>query len=254
MPTSPSARRASPRGAPALRPLAEALADEPGGGWLVRVIGSELGLQPLDGAHPVDRLTGFVAPAEWQVLGMVVNGAASHLDGGGGRRRVRLVYLLDRSGASASVLRGLHQAPVGAPCGRLVDVCHRALGLPTDPPARPPQEWWSAVWLDRVFAEAAAAPATRWTWRRVLALHPLGAPAAAAGHGWEDLRRLAAAAPGAVGPIGPAVARWLDEGSFARWLLGEHLPLSTLLHEVAALLPASVHERLRALLADQGLP
>ncbi len=253
MPTSPSARSASPPDAPALRPLAEALAEEPGGGWLVRVIGSEVGLQPLDGAHPVDRLTGFVAPSEWQVLGIVVNGTASHPDGGGGRRRVRLVYLLDRSGASASVIRGLDQAPAGAPCGRLVDVCRRALGRPTEPPAGPPLEWWSAVWLDRILAEAAAAPTTRWTWRRVLALHPLGDPATAAGLGWEDLRRLAAT-PGAVGLVDPAVAGWLDEGSFARWLLGEQLPLSTLLREVGALLPPSVHERVRVLLAGQGLP
>ena len=256
MASLPSVPSPSPPGAPALHPLAEALADGPDGGWLVRVIGQAVALAPLDDVHPVDRLTGSVAPPEWQVVGTVVHGSALHLEGRGGRRRVRLVYLLDRSGTSASVIRGLaaDSAPPASspPCGRLVDVCHRVLGLPTDPPVGSPQEWWSAVWLDRVFAEAAAAPAIRWTWGRVLARHPLRDITATATLGWEDLRRLAAAAATG-GVIEPAIAAWLDEGSFARRLLGEHLPLSTLLGELAALLPAPVHERVRALLARQGL-
>ena len=54
---------------------------------------AELGLLPLDGAHPLELLDGFEAPAEWFALGLIARGWASP-----GRRQVTTTVLVDRDG------------------------------------------------------------------------------------------------------------------------------------------------------------
>ncbi len=150
-------------------------------------------VESLAGQHPVDVLLGFEAPPSWRALGVVAEGTVlgehdppgriGHHDGGrvdrgeratdgagarpGGRPGVRVVHVVGRDGASASVLRvqgrepehhearGLHDAPDG----RVDDVLRRALGLPTAPPEEPTVALWALMWLDRLRADRAVADA-----------------------------------------------------------------------------------------------
>ncbi|MBV9950878.1 MAG: hypothetical protein JO291_02925, partial [Acidimicrobiia bacterium] len=216
--------------------------------------GLELGIRPLEGEHPVDALLGFRAPPEVDALGVVVSGTAHHLgppaDPGdrddlaalpGGR--VRIIQIHARDGRSASRLRSIGTDPppvvdTVAADGDVADCVRRALDLPTPPPPHPPVVWWAIDWLDALLDHACRDPSRRWTWRDVAALHPLAgshppdSPSSlvatvgerSEGLAWSGLRLAAAdaalAAEGPPCPIGPDLAAWMDDGMFARWLLG----------------------------------
>jgi hypothetical protein len=183
--------------------LGDAPATSPPQGQIVATVtpvtdeaGVDLLVRPLEG-HPADVLTGFVAPAEWSGLGVVVPGRSFHLPGADGpdqpdepddpddpplgdREPIELAYLVARDAASASACRrpdgtiwshaadGLDDAAFG----RIDDVLRRALGLPTHPPASSPVELWARLWLDRIVGEVAARPARRWSWPTIALLHP----------------------------------------------------------------------------------
>lgn len=236
--------------------------------------GFDLGVRPIDdGMSVVEALAGFTAPDEWLALGVVTEGNARHLvDRTDDRQRVRCVHLVDRSGASASTLR-LQGGEVTVldghqPEGRIDDVCRRALGLATNPPAHSSIELWTLVWLDRVLAaqgvaEAGAHP----RWRAVAELHPAvamivhddpqwrGQAAENIGrlgellaevHSWSVLRASCAAGDWPVDDVTPAVAGWLDDGAFSRWVLGGFPPIDQLVQAVSASLPPSVARRVTA--------
>ena len=44
--------------------------------------------------------------------------------------------------------------------------------------------------------------------------------------------------------VAPAVARWLDDGAFARWVVGAHPPLELLMSAACDLLAPSLAQRL----------
>ncbi len=269
---SPS-RRARPSVSPLPRPLGvpaevslprlvaaidDALAekaDHPA--MLVRVTtdasGGEVALVPLEpGAHPVDALLGFTAPAAWVAVGVVATGTARSLDTAPtASRRVRIVHLVDRGGREASLLHDLEEGTV-LPCpspadGHIADLCRRMLGLPTAAPPPSVLPWWTTLWLDRILAESLADPTTRWTWPRLAVLHPAvdpdalpidpeelaeGAVLRAASVSWETVRREVASGE---------LADWMDDGMFARWILSEHLAPDQLAAELtAALDPGAV--------------
>lgn len=98
----------------------------------------ELGLLPIDG-HPVEMLVGFRAPADWLALGVITGGWAAPLDGSRPSahpeaRRVTQVFLIDRDGVTASVLRypdGSIQRLPGPAEGAVPDALRAALGLRT---------------------------------------------------------------------------------------------------------------------------
>jgi hypothetical protein len=125
----------------------------------------ELAFYPLDAAHPVDVLLGFVAPDHWRALGVSSTGLA-HPVGDDGRvvRRadaphVMITVLIDRSGRGAGVLReGDRTTPMpGAPEGVVADACRRALGLCTAPPPGGTAGLWTRCWLDRIVDAASRA-------------------------------------------------------------------------------------------------
>ena len=84
----------------------EQLADDPRGA-LLRVhatapVAECLGWKSLEGVHPVDALLGFVAPDDWRAIGVCITGRAHSPRG---TEAVTLTLLVDRAGATASVLQ-----------------------------------------------------------------------------------------------------------------------------------------------------
>ena len=244
--------------------------------------GFDLGVRPIDdGMSVVEALAGFDAPDEWLALGVVTEGNARHLvDRTAERQRVRCVHIVDRSGASASTLR-LQGSDVTVlsghePEGRIDDVCRRALGLATAPPRCSSIELWALVWLDRVLsAVGVAEPGSRPRWRAVAELHPAVALVVhddthwrgqaadnivrlgellAEVHSWPVLRASCAAGEWPVDDVTPAVADWLDDGAFSRWVLGGFPPIEQLAQAACAAVPPSVARRLRGALRGWQLP
>ena len=89
-------------------PILEQVLDDDQNGMLIRLRRGtekdvELGLLPLDGAHPAELLGGFEAPPDWLALGLVCRGRSLPLDETSPStlsegRRVMTVVLADRAG------------------------------------------------------------------------------------------------------------------------------------------------------------
>ncbi|MXW93958.1 MAG: hypothetical protein F4110_04905 [Acidimicrobiaceae bacterium] len=162
----------------------------------------------------------------------------------GSRRPGVLAWSVDRDGDSLALFRDEPSSRaqiLSAVAGPLLDAALRALGRPTPPCSAP------AVWFpDGVFFHQASAMMARLDtpcarrrvgWDGLSALYPLnvtGAPTEPwttrrlrrrfqASNTWSSLRRSAAGLPAgspAILPgLTPPVAGWLDDGSFARWVL-----------------------------------
>jgi hypothetical protein len=242
-----------------------------------------LGVLPLEGSHPLDLLLGLDAPASWRALGVSCSGRA-HSIGPGGRVRRRtdspsvwVTVLLDRSGGASGLLRrGLEVTPLpGPPEGVVADACRRALGLSTAPPPADTTELWTLCWLDRVVDAGGRSSATRgWIWSDVARLHPASTMAIEAGRpraGDVDPECLAVATtalarawpwarlraePAVLDVPGPLprrdVARWMDDGMWARWVLSSFPALDDLVEAAAGLLPADLAGRVQRVLAQSG--
>jgi hypothetical protein len=233
----------------------------------------ELGLLALDeGAHPLEALVGFDAPSDWAAIGVVTTGRATDLDSG--RRFPTVsVQLTGRDGSWAATWRSLDgsHADAGAcsgaagagplPFGRIDDALRRALGLPTAPPPASTTLLWITQWLDAIVEAAAAndpVPRSRWPVAALVALHPVVAafdldPAAlsladfvaqgdklAAWRDWAQLRQACAAGVWEHPELDPETAAWLDDGAFARWVLGACPELDELRNAVGVLLDPTV--------------
>jgi hypothetical protein len=220
-------------------------------------------------------LLGYVVPADCSALGVVAEGTGRRLmgleDRAGPTASYRLAYVLHRDGRAASAVRErgarvtVEEVEPGArgPGGRLVDVCHRALGRPTAPPPVDTTRLWLTTWLDLLLAESLGRHGPR-SWPAAARRHPalllveavdgptappievapdvLGRMGRTLGvaQGWDDLRRAAATGGWAVPGIIPEHAGWMDAGMFARWVLGEFLPLDVYLAELRDVLPPPV--------------
>jgi hypothetical protein len=243
-------------------------------GYLITLQGADeklrLGLRPLDGEHPVDALLGYRCPAPIEALGVAVTGNARSLDPDDPAPpdvptgRVRVVQLHARDGRAASRIRRLGDEPprvmdAGAAEGDVADCLRRALGLPTAPPTHPPVVWWALDWLDAVMEEVCREPDRRWTWGRVAKLHPLAgllppdSPSAlvehvavqSAGIDWTAVRLDVAVEAGPDDrrgrfPIDPELAAWMDDGMFARWLLGSRPDPVEVVVDLIDLLPPKI--------------
>jgi hypothetical protein len=183
------------------------------------------------------------------------------------------VHLVDRDGSWAAAYEGVDRAgdEAGAcsgtaasaaePMGRIDDALRRALGLPTAAPPGTTHLLWATQWLDAIVEQVAAAVATRP--RRpgaaarlpaLVGLHPAVAaydldPATldlpelvarghrlAADRDWSQLRRACTAGLWRHPSVDAEVAAWLDDGSFARWVLGDWPDLDDLVEAVDVLL------------------
>ncbi len=235
------------------------------------------GSSGTDPADLVASLVGFDAPASWEAMAVVVQGRSWLLDGGeADPRPIRLTHVVDREGGSASVMRHAGEEPtLGGPegQGRLVDVCRRALGLPTAPPPEVSTGLWALLWLDGLLARAArgerlgglvaaarAHPAIEMVAEhepdlvdeaadRLVRLGELFGQA----RDWPHLRQAAAAGQWKVEDLDPEGAAWMDDGMFARWVTADFPLMDEYLAELDALLSEHVMAGVRGVLAQWEL-
>lgn len=228
-----------------------------------------LGVRPIPvGVHPFAELAGLVAPGSWTIFGLQVHGTGHHLDHGT-REHTTTTFAVDRRGGEAAVLRlgdrCLEPGP-GAE-GTIPDLCRRVLGLATPPPPARTRLLFALAWLDRLLEAWGDATQRRSLMRSfpsAAALHPAVAapgeapatPAAlarlAGEHAdawpWSRLR----AEPQAFAPPGGAlpatVTAWLDDGAYARWLLGAYPDPAVLAVDVISLLGPVVGPEVQATL------
>lgn len=145
--------------------------------------------------------------------------------------------------------------------GPLVDVAHRAMGLPTPRCTRSVLELLDAAFADDVLARTLAADlGTRPTWTEISSSHPLAAPIAvmpaelrarrltfALELGWSAFREAASASPGSsCFDMPPDIVRWLDDGAFARWLFARYPEPEQVFADVCELLDPTTADALRA--------
>ena len=258
--SAPTARRRRHRGPdhtflPSLAGIVDqATADDPGH-VMVRVTGPihpevELGFRSLDpGSHPFDVVAGFEAPEDWTVFGLRTTGRAHHLDDPSAPpRRVASTFLVDRLGREASVLRFDDEVlePPGPAQGTIPDLCRRVLGMPTAPAprttARPvdrdvarstDRSWASRRQRAQHLGTASPSSIRPSTHRRRPTCSAVADPASLASiarrHAdattWHDLRHAPHPLPLPDGPLPADIARWMDDGFFARWTIGAFPPL-----------------------------
>ena len=217
-----------------------------------------LAVRPLPaGVHPFDVLAGCTAPVGWSAFGIRVTGRARHLDRAGAvavAEPMTTTFVIDRHGREASRLRTADgpQDLAGPAEGTVPDLCRRVLGLPTAPAPARTSLLWVLRWLDRIldqWGQPHRRRDLRRGWASLAALHPsVGTPTArdlerlddplallpiasahASAHPWEVLRHADDPIDLPDGPLDPAVARWMDDGFFARWVIGAHpSPIETL--------------------------
>lgn len=241
------------------------------------------GFRTLDeGQHPLEVLLGFVAPPAWTALGVVCFGWAApgevdesrHSTSGPRpsrhpeRVRVRVTTIVDRRGrerATAALEDGTVVDEPGS--GTVTDALRRALGVPTSPPPVGTEELFAAIWLGEL---AAADRPLAWT--EAALLHPAmkllatGFPKPqpeeliACGRSlhraitWEKLRLRAVDGRFDAGEqIDEELARWMDHGMFARWVLAGLTPLPVLLGRCADVLAPDVLRRVRRALRAWNL-
>ncbi len=210
----------------------------------------EIGVRPLlSSGHPVDELVGMAAPSSWLAVGVSARGRMLAVDDPEAAPvPVHTAHLVGRDGAWASrwlspAADGSAQGPAGdptAPTGRVDDACRRALGLCTSPPDLSTVLLWAVLWLDAVVEAATSGPGrpSLRQWSGVAARHPAAAGHApvrsvdspnefvrrgwrlAARRGWSQLRLDCAAGRWSSPGVEPSAAAWLDDGAFARWVLG----------------------------------
>jgi hypothetical protein len=283
--SAPTTRRRRHRGPdhaflPALASLVDQATAGDDGHVVVRVRGPhrpdvDLGLKPIGvDVHPFEELAGFEAPDDWTVFGLRTTGRARHLDRPAAEpRRIASTFLVDRHGGEASLLRFEDEVidGPGRATGTIPDTCRRVMGMATDPPPRTTEVLWSTQWVDRIL-ERWGQPDRRRdllsSFAQLAILHPavqgpsppdvlaVADPASlarvarphAAATSWSALR---SAAPLELpdGALSPHIARWMDDGFFARWVLGAYPHLSTAAFEVKDLLGPPLGPQLMEALA-----
>lgn len=246
--------------------LADTFPVEGGEPTWVQVLGSvtDPRLRVLPGATiPL----GWLAPPACWATGLVAGGRTVPIDhpDDGQRLPVRVICLQARSGLVVSRVDFPDGSMIDEPpaAGHIVDLLRRTFRLPTDPPPVPASHLLSLAWLEAIFGQAQHAT-SELSWSQVGAIHPCAAAAqgSATDEAWEAalvaasqrvtwtaLHDLARQLPGSQPPATaipaagladplpaepldgapePRLARWMDTGMFARWMLEEHLTIDQL--------------------------
>ncbi len=241
-------------------------------GIVLKPEGFEVHLRPTEpGQHITDALRGFVAPAYWDVVGIVARGLAYTIEAGrSAAQPVVVVHLQARCGATYCLLgppegplRPRHRVVGGA----VVEVCRRSLGLPTDPEPGTPLWWWAARWLDNLATQAGIERYRGET--ELLAHFPGGRPFGpaqdldalvthgqllASSYPWSVLRRAAGAGVVQVSGISAQEADWMDDGMFARWAMAAVTPCGVNLAQLLPRLEPRLAAGLSTALARWDLP
>lgn len=192
---------------------------------LVRVTrNGEVAVRSLDNQHPFDALLGFVAPDDWEVLGVTAPGWGTRVDTGD-RQRTRVIYLAARYGEEAALIRFAGDGdgdaetlrPTERTIGRVADCVRRALDLPTTPE---PDDSLLSLWFDRVLEKLAehnhpSRGGAKLGINEVVAVIEQARPVS-----WNEERWAVIAHEGSV-LVSGALAAWMDDGMFARCMLAE---------------------------------
>ena len=226
---------------PLLLDLAHHALDLPdGGAVLATVAGARATLDPPAGARLA--LIGLRCPPE--TVAVAATTWCETLRSDGCRRHGALAWSVDRQDGSLALFRD-HEAgdveTLAAVAGTLLDFGLRALGRSTTRCSSPVVWFPDGVFLQRVSnlldERRGSCTRRRLTWDSVSPLYPLnvfGKPLSTRivrhlrqdfyeRNTWSSLRRGVVEQPVSAPPIlpglTPAVAGWLDDGSFARWVL-----------------------------------
>ncbi len=202
-----------------------------------------------------DSLMGQVVAPHCQAVGMIGSGRLRPEPGqppgpaGDSVEAVRMVCLVTRDGGVTWRMArpdgsrpSLLTTDLPPSEGRLLDCFRRCFGLPTPPPPASPARLQLIVWLVAAL-ERADGSGRPLTWSEISRLHPVArllasemkAPPSrisgitdaltrigAAAYSWEDIRLKASRQEGFLDDIiGPDLARWMDDGMFARWVLSD---------------------------------
>lgn len=207
----------------------------------------DLGMKLLpDGCHPVDELWGFVAPESWLAIGLVTYGWASpqsdarpscHPE----RQRVRLTVVVDREGRQASTATFEDGSVIDENGeGRVSDVLRLCLGVATAPPP-PLSDLADVLWL---LAITDACTRRRIGWPSIAALRVAPDEQAST---WRAVRSIAAASDRWEG-----ADTWMDDGFFARELLGCLPSVDESLAHLERVLTGVAYRKLVAALSRPG--
>jgi len=189
---------------------------------------------------------GIVATGRLWALDPASEAAADIVASTGGG--IGLAYVVDRFGrvgwsSTAPAGPGAMSAPSE---GAVVDALRRMLGLPTLPPTMPVEYALVVLWLQEI-EDLALGLNERLTWTDALLIK--------GGDGfqsWEEFRA-AVASEGAYGALCNAdMAAWMDEGMFARHVLGRLPDLRTQWQATRPLLSPSAARPLSAVVHAVG--
>ena len=235
------ARANRPGRSPLLLDLASRALDLPdGGAVLVAGTGATTTVDPPAGGGLA--VIGLRCPPETLAVAATTWCEMRRPDGR--RRRGALAWSVGRRGSSSALFREQGAADgeiLSTVAGTLLDAGLRALGRPTPSCSSPAVRFPDGVFLHRLSRlldeRGGSCTRRRLSWDRVSLLYPLnvvGRPLSAGvirhlrqdfheRNTWSSLRRgvveQPAPAPAILPGLTPAVADWLDDGSFARWVL-----------------------------------
>jgi hypothetical protein len=238
-------------------------------------------------AHPADVLLGYRTPPATTIIGLASSGRTfplaevpaapvGRLRAAGPPSGARFTVLVARDGRGASRLQddaGGIRTLDEPPQGWVADALARALGVATPAPDVSLATYVEAAWLDAVVDRTLRTSPTP-DWDELALLHPLApaggpsTPEHLAGEvralciesnwgclrlrfpersGFDGIERIRP--PGAT-PV--PIDEWFDDGSFARWVVGNQIPGHVLFAELTALLDPLVTARLAQALTSLG--
>lgn len=232
----------------------------------------------LEGMRRRHDVWGWTAPVDDAAVGVVATARLRPLDEaseiparlrpglGGGIRTACLVTRDGEIGWDMRLPDGSYFRKTPSE-GRMLDVLRRTLGLATPPPQVPPGRLVAIIWLLTIDRMCRHWPG-RMTWSDVLDAN-LGAGEMAEAapdadaetlirvlaclRTWEDYRQTTVAL-GECDLCDPALAAWMDEGMFCRYVLDELPPMEQLLAEVRPRLVPAAARRLGHLVHEIASP
>ncbi len=140
---------------------------------------------------------------------------------------------------------------VEAELGPAIDVGRRALGMPTPAELASPSDVLDVYWLDGIISVVIRSGLEEsLSWAAAVLMHPLADETIEPWRlrdrrlklplGWDAFRSRACNASSPWPGMNPGIARWLDDGSFARWCLANLPDKDTILDDLRDLLEPSV--------------